>query len=276
MFQRSGFLSSIPPVVKNILILNVLMFIVSITFEYALKFDLARLLGLYYFRSEYFKPFQYVTYMFMHDTSGITHIFFNMFALFMFGRILEQVWGGKRFLIYYLVTGIGAAIIHTAVNWWTISSLQETAIAFSNTPSPELFASFLKENLPNASVYVNELKDKWFLSPENPNYIQEAVNIVQRVLLNAMDTPTIGASGAVFGILLAFGMTFPNAELMLLFPPIPMKAKYLVIGYGLIELYAGVLNQAGDNVAHFAHLGGMIFGFLLLKYWGINKSKTPF
>lgn len=268
---RSSMFGNIPPIIKNLLIINVLIFIA----DYALNqagFDITRIMALHNVQSEYFKPFQFVTHMFMH--ANITHIFFNMFALFMFGRMLEMVWGAKRFLIYYFVTGIGAAVLHSLVNYLSLADLQADMIAFTNTPSPELLLSFVREYLPNAAPVVNEFISTYSMNPNNQSYINEAIVMVNRIYEINMNVPTVGASGAVFGVLLAFGMLFPNTQLMLIFPPIPIKAKYFVIIYGAIELFAVVIPRQGDNVAHFAHLGGMIFGYFLIKYWnskGIGK-----
>lgn len=209
----------------------------------------------------------------MHDPGGIAHIFFNMFALWMFGRVLEGVWGSRRFLIYYFVTGLGALVLHTSVNYLEISHIQNAITAFSNTPSPDLLDKFVKSNLPNASAQVQDFINTWYDNPTNSAYANEGLNLMNRILQMKMDIPTIGASGAVFGVLMAFGVLFPNTQLMLLFPPIPIKAKYFVIGYGLIELYLG-FSRSGGNVAHFAHLGGMLFGYILLKYW--NKNSRNF
>ena len=222
MFQsRQGFFSSIPPVTKNVIIINLLFWLAEIVLP-RVGIDLVKYLGLHYFAASDFNAVQLVTYMFMHDPGSFGHVFFNMFSVFMFGRTLEMVWGSKRFLIYYLTTGIGAGLV------------QEVT---------------------------------WFFS------LRDAIDatIVQagwettRTLLN--NVITIGASGAVFGILLAFGMLFPNAELFIMFIPIPVKAKYFVIFYGIVELFLGVGNFSGDNIAHFAHLGGMLFGFFLIRYW---------
>ncbi|PIE86387.1 MAG: rhomboid family intramembrane serine protease [Bacteroidia bacterium] len=272
MLQRGNILSNIPPVSKNLLLLNIVFFLGTVTFQQTFQMDLTHFLGLYYIESEYFKPYQYISYMFMHG--GIGHLFFNMFALWMFGRILEGMWGGKRFFIFYMVTGIGAALIHTLINWWNVESVREAAVAFLDSPSPEHFSRFLKGNLNYPSQYVKDLKDNWIMQSDNTFYAQQAIDVVRRVASGAANLPpTIGASGAVFGLLLAFGMIFPNEKLMLLFPPIPMKAKYFVIIYGIIELFAGVAGFSGDNIAHFAHLGGMIFGFVLLKIWGIKPYQ---
>lgn len=271
-FERPNF-GSIPPVVKNLIIINVIMLLASWVVENVFRIDLNSVLGLYYFGSEHFRPFQIITHMFMHG--GFMHLFFNMFALWMFGRILEQVWGSKRFLIYYFVTGLGAVALHTFVNYIHISNIESAAKAMLNTPSPDTFSIFVREHF---QPYYNELYDKfisgWSANPNNQLYIQQAGEYTRQLIQLQMDIPTVGASGAVFGVLLAFGMLFPNTQLMLLFPPIPIKAKYFVIGYGVIELFMGVSSFQFDNVAHFAHLGGMLFGFILIKYW--NRRKDIF
>lgn len=252
-----------PPVVKNLILINVVMLVA----KYALHnsaYDLDNLLGLHYLGSPLFRPWQFVTHLFMHG--DIWHLFFNMFALYMFGKVLEVVWGSKRFLIYFFVTGLGAAALHSYVTYLEMSHLQKTVAAFVNTPSPELLSAFMKSNLGQLPPQVADLVNNWSVAPNNTDYSQQAVGWVQEIFTMKINTPTIGASGAVFGILLAFGYLFPNTELMLLFPPVPIKAKYFVIGYGAIELYLGV-TQSHTNIAHFAHLGGMLFGFMLLKYW---------
>lgn len=242
----NGRFAGIPLVVKNLLIINILALLASFAFQSSMGIDINRTLGLYYFQSDSFRPFQIVTHMFMHG--GLTHLFFNMFALWMFGRVLESVWGGKRFFIYYFITGLGAAALHTFVNFIEVQSLMANLtpeqIALVKTEGPGLWAS-------------------------QQNYLDEGMAALNR----ALNIPTVGASGAVFGVLLAFGMLFPNTQLMLLIPPIPIKAKYFVIIYGVIELYLG-FTKPGSNIAHFAHLGGMLFGFLLIKYW--NRSSKKF
>ena len=263
-------MSSIPPVVKNLIIINVLLLLATFVLQNA-GIDLVEHLGMYYPQSEKFRLHQIVTHMFMHG--GLTHLFFNMFALYMFGRVLESVWGSKRFMLYYFVTGLGAIALHTFVNYIEISSLQNAIEAFRNTPSPELLDQFVKRNLPHASVQVRDFINSWYDNPTSQSYAAEGMALMERIQELKMNIPTVGASGAVFGVLLAFGMLFPNTQLMLLFPPIPIKAKYFVIGYGLIELYLG-FSKPGSNVAHFAHLGGMLFGYLLIKYW--NKRTTHF
>ena len=234
MYQNTLF-GQLPEVIKNLLIINGLLFFATISFEnYGL--DLVRWLGLHQFQSPHFMPHQLITHFFMHGS--FTHLFFNMFALWMFGKILENIWGEKRFLIYYMVTGIGAAFIHLMISQYQIISISNQI--------PELV------NIAIEGRY----------SPSIP---------LSKKLTQLIITPTVGASGAVFGLLLAFGMLFPNALLYLYFA-IPIKAKYFVIGYGILELYAGISNNPADNVAHFAHLGGMIFGYFLIKYWGKNTT----
>jgi len=269
-YSERGFLSTIPPVVKNLILINVVMALLTWVVASTFQIDLNRVLGLYAPNSEAFRPYQLVTHMFMHG--GLFHLFFNMFALYMFGRILEQVWGGKRFLIYYLATGLGAAAIHLLVNYLHLHSIQNDAIAMLNTPSPQSFAAFVTKHFPDYydQVYTKFL-DNWFASPNNPVFIEQASIYTQQLIQLQLDIPTVGASGAVYGVLLAFGMLFPNTILMLLIPPIPIKAKWMVIIYGGIELFLG-LTQPGSNIAHFAHLGGMIFGFILIKYWRTRKD----
>ncbi len=237
---------SIPPVVKNLLIINGIMLFATFALEQSWGIDLTEYLGMFFPLSNSFYPHQLITSMFMH--ANISHLFFNMFALFMFGRVLETVWGSKRFLIYYMVTGIGAVVLHSVVNYAQAYPILE---AISNQ---------------QLDYVINEGKEALLLGKNFTNPDMAQLNLIFNV-------PTVGASGAIFGILLAFGMLFPNTELMLLIPPMPVKAKYFVIGYGVIELFSGVANFQGDNIAHFAHLGGMLFGFLLIKYWREDRHK---
>lgn len=219
--------------------INVLLLLGYYAVKSVFSIDLNGILGLYFPKSESFKPVQILTHMFMH--AGIWHLFFNMYALYIFGQVLENVWGPKRFLIYYMVCGLGAALVH------------ETVIAFEYKKIMNVISSEqLQVVLDQGAAYLQE--GKVFTDHTMQNL---------QLLLN---TPTIGASGAVFGILLAFGVLFPNTQLMLLIPPIPIKAKYFVIGYGAIELYLA-FTQPGSNIAHAAHLGGMLFGYILLRYW---------
>ena len=239
-------LFGMPPIVKNLIFLNIIMLLAYYAGGSVFDIDLNRTLGLYFPASEQFKPVQIVAHMFMHADGW--HLFFNMFALYMFGPVLEQVWGPKRFLIYYFVTGLGAAVIH------------ESVIAFqyfhlANMISPENLQAVLSEG----TALFN--KGLGF-----GNHTMDSLEIL-------LNIPTVGASGAIFGILLAFGVLFPNTQLMLLFPPIPIKAKYFVMIYGGIELYLAI-KQPGSNIAHAAHVGGMIFGYILIRYW--KKTTNTF
>ena len=237
---------NIPPVVKNLLIINGLLYLATILLQ-SQGIDLTELLGLHYWKSAGFYPHQLVTYMFMHSSSDFTHVLFNMFAVWMFGRVLEGVWGSKRFLIFYMVTGVGAGVIQLIVAHLRLMPL------ISQLPPEDM------------NMILNEGYD---LIQSGKNWIGVGGTI--NGLINGV---TVGASGAVFGILLAFGMLFPNTELMLLFPPIPIKAKWFVLGYGVLELYSGFANNPTDNVAHFAHLGGMLFGFFLIQYWKKDRGS---
>jgi Uncharacterized membrane protein (homolog of Drosophila rhomboid) len=230
----NGFFSSIPPVTKNIIIINFIAWIATFAFR-RVGIDLVDLLGLHYFQAESFRFYQLISYMFLHSTASFSHIFFNMFAVYMFGRVIEVTWGPKRYLIYYMVTGIGAGLMQELVWFFSLQELIGSGI---------------------------------------PMITDGQTTIAVSQYLNLFIT--IGASGAVFGVLLAFGMLFPNTPLFIIFIPIPIKAKYFVILYGLVELFMGVSNFGGDNVAHFAHLGGMIFGFILIQYWKIKNKKSGY
>jgi len=241
MFQN------MPPVVKNLLLLNIAIFVIATLLQITIGTDLNSILGLYYIKSEAFRPFQLITHMFMHG--GFMHILFNMYALWMFGQILERVWGPKRFFIFYMFTGLGAAVLHSAVIYYQVYDV-------SKTMSPEAINTVFEKGL----TAIQQGKNFVDASMAQLNYL--------------IHIPTVGASGAVFGLLLGFGMLFPNTELYLMFIPIPIKAKYFVMGYGAIELFGGIANRPDDNIAHFAHLGGMLFGFIMIKIW--NKDKKNF
>jgi membrane associated rhomboid family serine protease len=213
----------IPVVTKNLIAINVLMYLAMLAFERSGIF-LDNLLGLHIFLAPDFSPYQLVTYMFMHE--NFPHILFNMYAVWVFGSILERVWGSSRFLFFYFATGIGAGLMQELVQY----------IYFSTT-----LAQYTQVNIGGGEI------------------------ITMAEYLNSWTT--VGASGAVYGILLAFAMTFPNEQLFMIPFPFPIKAKYFVMIFGALQLVTGLSNNAGDNVAHFAHLGGMIFGLILILYW---------
>ncbi len=272
-YSPSGF-SLLPPVVKNLLIINGLFFLATLSLESAFGIDLVGLLGMHYFQSELFRPYQLVSYMFLHG--GISHVVMNMFALWMFGYLLENVWGSKRFLTYYMATGIGAALVQMFVNWIDISSVQAAADTYASSPDLNGFIAFLKDHFPLYLEREGTLKafiSEWTVAGDNPSYARLSVDYTQQLINLQMDVPTVGASGAVYGILLAFGMMFPNMLVYIYFL-FPIKAKWIVILYGALELFSGISSNPGDNIAHFAHLGGMIFGFFLILYW--RKKQSPY
>jgi membrane associated rhomboid family serine protease len=216
-----GFLASVPTAVKNIIIINALVMVMTAlnkTFMY-------ETFALFYPTSPFFHWWQPVTHMFMHG--GFWHLFFNMYTLFIFGTVLERVWGTKKFLVFYFVTGLGAALIHTGVEWiqmqsWLSKAAEGSAAAMS------------------------------------------AIHVLKM-------TPTVGASGAIYGVLMGYAMLYPDSMLTLLFPPVSLKAKWFVLIFAAIELLTGVTGTGG-GIAHFAHLGGLIFGFALIWYWKKNRT----
>jgi len=227
-------LQNAPQVVKNLIIINVLFFVASMLVG---EDQAVTWLAGTYPGSPFFQPWQIITHMFMHG--GLGHLFFNMFALYMFGSQLERLCGAQRFLNYYIISGLGGFFLHEF---------------FIGLDFYQTYGTFFPDR---AQLVPSGMTDR------------QAVYILERTFGRV-----VGASGAVFGILLAFGLLFPNTRLMLLFPPIPIKAKYFVMGYGLIELGLALENGSGDNVAHFAHLGGMLFGYILLKRW--QKERGTF
>ena len=222
-------MNNIPTMTKNLLIVNVLAFIATFVFERS-GIDLTRMLGLHFFLASEFHIYQFITYMFLHG--GFTHILFNMFALWMFGSVIERVWGPKKFLFYYICCGVGAGFTQELVQYITYSMEGIAAYQYVNAGGVQM----------TTDAYIN----LW---------------------------TTIGASGAVYGIMLAFGMIFPNERLFIIPFPFPIKAKWLIVGYIAIELFSA-MSGPGDGVAHMAHLGGMLFGFLLIRYWQKHPDSS--
>ena len=220
----------IPPVIKNLIIINVLIFLAQTTFGHDMEINIEKLFALHDVHSVFFKPHQLVTYMFLHG--GWEHIIFNMFALWMFGAILENHWGGKRFLIFYMVCGIGAAVCQLSVLYYQNAQL----LGELNSP------------------YLTQVRAE--------------------DIYGTINEPTLGASGAIFGCLAAFGWLFPNSQLIILPIPFPIKAKWAVLGYAAIELFLGVRGSMTDNVAHWAHLGGGLVGLLLVVYWNRHNRRN--
>lgn len=257
---------SITPVVRNLLFLNIAFFIVD-----KFIFPLAPGFALYSVLSAKFLPYQFISYMFLHSNFG--HLFGNMFGLFMFGPLLERMWGSKRFLIFYFVTGIGAGALFSAIGYFELAQIRDAVATYTQDPGPEGLIDFLSKHnrylYEQAIGFLNEFEQ----NPTDKGFLQQSVNLVNGSYQRMLNIPMVGASGAIFGILMAFGLLFPNTELFMLFIPFPIKAKYFVTFYGLYELYLGIQNSQSDNVAHFAHIGGMVFAYLLLRYWNIKRSN---
>jgi len=257
----------LPPVVKNLLIVNGLFFLATYSLGTAFNLDLRETLGLHFFKSDAFRPYQFVTYMFIHN--DFQHILYNMFALWMFGYLLENVWGPKRFLTYYMLTGIGAAVVQTFMIWWSFSSIESAVAIYSQAPAVDSFIALVRHHFPqyyDGNGTIRTFITAWAASPKDPGMASQSVDFLHQLIKLRMDVSTIGASGAVYGILLAFGMMFPNMLVYIYFL-FPIRAKWLVLIYGGIEVFSGISDNPSDNVAHFAHLGGMIFGVILILYW---------
>jgi len=252
-----GVFGGIPTVVKNLLILNGLVMLVKLTGIAGLSIpEFDDLFGLHYPSSPLFRPYQFLTHMFVHAGPMVPgdgwylHILLNMFGLYMFGPQVEYRWGSQRFLAYYLLCGLGSALLYLGWLWYG---------------SREHFATLGPDELAL-------LRDQ-FIQWSQGGTITGAITPDMAAILRLWSEPMVGASGAIFGVLLAFGLLFPDVRLMMLFFPVPIKAKYFVVIYAVIELVSGVANRSGDNVAHFAHLGGMLGGWLIIRYW---RGQSPF
>ena len=256
----------ITPTVKNLLILNVLFFIVD-----AYILPLSNRFALMPILSPNFMPYQFVSYMFLHG--GFGHLFSNMFGFFMFGALLERLWGPMIFLFFFFFTGVGAGLLFSAIGYYENTQLLKAVQVYVQYPTPDGLVDFMSHHAKGFYQANLEFLNKFEENPTNPSYIQDSVNFVKQLYQAQVNTPMVGASGAVFGILMAFGLLFPNTELFMLFIPFPIKAKYFVTFYGLYELYSGIQNAQSDNVAHFAHVGGMLFAYILLRYWGTQKTN---
>lgn len=247
--NRGNFLQQIPPVTRNLIIINVIIWLItgladhgSASMRYFADW-LVTHLGLNFWGASDFNPVQTVTYMFMHDPTNPLHLLFNMFTLWMFGRLMENVWGSRRFFIFYFICGFGAAIVQEVV--WQLSWYHEyiSALAHANGLTIDSMRGIIDERLAAGDA-----------------------DVLAAMASYKNSMITVGASGAIFGILLGFAFMFPNMPLYLFFIPVPIKAKYMVIGYGVLEFFLGVTSSQ-SSVAHFAHLGGMLFGLILLLYW---------
>lgn len=281
MSYRPQPFSILPPVVKNIIIINVIFFFATFTLKNIKGIDLSNILGMHMPIATEFKPYQLFTYMFMHGDIG--HIFFNLLAIWMFGSTLENFWGPKKFIIYYLVTGLGAALIHYCVVYYQLLPTLNAINELMQKPSNEAVQAFFSS--PDFKMQSIEMQNhlQAFLSDYHQYQTNTAlyseigsthkiIDYLQLYKEDLLNAPTIlGASGALYGILLAYGYMFPDNMVFIYF--FPIKAKYLVMLYIGMELYTGIKANMNDNVAHFAHLGGMLVGFILLKVWR-EKSNT--
>ncbi len=261
----------LPLIIKNLLIINVLVFIAQKTFEAGGLLDLEDLFALHHVKSPLFQPWQIVTHMFMHAT--IPHLLFNMFSLWMFGSVLESLWGPKRFLTFYFICGFGAAFLQLASLWYDSHSLLNAFVQLKATPSPKGLMSFYN-NYGNkiSSQSTIDAFNAYLSQPVNTLYRSNAVAALSSEVNNIISQATLGASGAITGILAAFVYLFPNTTLSLYFF-VPVKAKWFGLAYFGYELYAGIANKAGDNIAHWAHLGGALVGFLLVISWNKTNRK---
>ncbi|MEO8147268.1 MAG: rhomboid family intramembrane serine protease [Bacteroidia bacterium] len=274
-YYRPASYSLLPPVIKWMLIINTAMFLITLAAQQLGYEDvLINFLALHYFGSNLFFPHQLVTYAFMHG--GWPHLLLNMFALWMFGTMVENTWGSKRFLIYYMFTAIGAGLTHWAFQYYEIAPLAHHVNAFIENPDPGDLRLLFDQNSANLSTESIDQTENLIASyksePKNPMYIKAATDFASQLLALKSNSPVLGASGAVFGVLLAFGMLFPNMLIYIYFL-FPVKAKYVVAAYGLMEIYYAVQNNPGDNVAHLAHLGGMLFGIILILLWRRRGSS---
>jgi len=282
--DQSSLRPKTPPVVKNLIIINVVVFFITmgvINLNQAdasdipefirpfIDFNPVKLFGLHTWISPDFRPWQFITNMFMHDVVSPFHLLFNMLGLWMFGATLENLWGPKRFLAYYLFTGIGAGIIYCTASYFQVQPVITEGSYYLQYPGYEAFDTFVSNHLPGSfdNEVINKFLQVWYEDPNNPQFILRSQEYVTQVIDIRLNTPAVGASGALFGLLLAYGVNFPNTMILMLIPPMPIKAKYFVVIFGLFELVMGVRNTLDDNVAHFAHLGGIIFGLMIVFFW---------
>lgn len=258
------------------MIINVAIFVLD---TYLLKGLLSNYLAQRFILADSFNFAQFLGYMWLHGDLG--HLFFNMLMLFFMGPILEQMWGGKKFLQYYLITGIGAGILYAGANFIDFYPDIQAANAYIENPTPEAFEYFVKEGTSkhirvNNSQLLANMMNSYFESPESPQVRGETIAFASRIhdaAVQGYGSSMVGASGALYGVLLAVAMLFPNMTVMLLFPPIPMKLKYLALGLTVFSIYSEFNRSSGDNVAHLAHLGGMLIGFILLKIWKVKNNS---
>lgn len=244
--------NNIPPVTKNLLILNVLFYIISLVLA-SNGINMNQQLGSHYFNSILFEPYQIVTHMFMHSLTDFFHILFNMLLLVMFGAHLERIWGAKRYFIFYVACGLGAIVLYNTIGIWQIMELKKALVADGF----------------DMAVLNNKVLQGTF---EYTQYSNQSEGLVQKYVELTYSTMA-GASGAIFGLLAGFALLFPNTQLQLLFPPIPVKAKYLIGGYLAFEIYSS-FSRPDDQIAHLAHVGGAIVGAIFILVWRKNDRQN--
>ncbi|MFT4153254.1 rhomboid family intramembrane serine protease [Parafilimonas sp.] len=271
---RPGSFQILPVIIKNLIIINVLFFVARQTIQSGNYAPMDDLFALHTWQSPLFKPWQFVTHLFIHGSWA--HILSNMFALWMFGSVLENLWGPKRFLTFYIICGLGAALLHMIVLYFETSSLLHDFNALKNNFTYGSFENFAAQH--HVSDYFNtgvvsNLTDEWRNDAYNSSLAQNAYTLTNSFVTTKLNEPTLGASGAVFGCLAAFGYLFPNTYIYIYFF-LPLKAKWFVLIYAGFELVMALQNSAGDNVAHFAHLGGAIFGLALVYFWNKTNRQT--
>lgn len=263
----------LPPVIKNIIIINVLVFMAQKVFGNSDFINMEDTFALHTWQSPLFKPWQFLTYMFMHGS--IDHIFFNMLALWMFGSTLENLWGPKKFLTFYLICGLGAALAHMVALYYGTHEFINSATQLLNNFDQGHFQNFYAKYNMEGRLTEEGIKkvEQWYLDPGNRELRGNMYAMTQGFVESKINEPTLGASGAVFGCLAAFGYLFPNTYIYMYFM-MPIKAKWLVLAYAGVELLQAIENSAGDNVAHIAHLGGALFGLILVYFWNKTNRKT--
>ena len=254
------------PMVKNLLHITVAAYLIPSILGWG---RINAFLGLWHISSPNFQPYQFFTYMFAHG--GFMHLLFNMLGLIFLAPLLEQFWGPKKFLTFYLITGIGAGVFYEGVKYAQTIPMKNRMEEYTANPNPDDFAVYMAKYAPQ---HYNGLYDFIEYYSEHPvEGKRQSISYVEQVYDAVINVPMVGASGAIYGILMASGMLFPNTQLMLLFPPIPIKAKYFVLILGGFAIYSQLMNSGGDNVAHLAHLGGMLFAFIMIKIWSKDKKS---
>jgi membrane associated rhomboid family serine protease len=271
---RPGGFNVLPPVIKNLIIINGLVLLAQYTSkQWGSEYTVQDFFALHSVQSSLFKPHQLLTHMFMHG--DFFHFLFNMFALWMFGNTLENFWGAKRFLTFYILCGLGAAAIHLGWLSYEMQPMINDAAAYELSPSPGKYMAFFQEHGVGRGMDVDQLNtlfNVWTSDLSNPVLINKSITYVNEGAQANLNMPTVGASGAVFGCLAAFGYLFPNTLIYIYFF-FPIKAKWFVMLYAGAELWMGIRNSGG-SVAHFAHVGGALIGFLLVWYWNKRNRKT--